>query len=1031
MSVRAVVRSPWLALVGLTGLAVWPVARAGYPAIGDGLNHLYRLVEFDHLLHGGVWFPRWATDLCYGYGCPVFNFYPPLVYYLGALFHTLGLSFAHSLLAIYLLAFGLAVSGAYALTHERWGAAGGLIAAGAYSLAPYLYYDALARGALPETWGLGLLPWGLWAYARLARQPNARTFLAATLMYTSLILSHLLSALLAAPIFMGLAFISGLDRQIPAAESKPRTSAFCLLPASICLALALAAYFLLPALLETSAVQFDRLTTPGDLDFHNHFLTVSALFALPRAYDPRLVFVGVPPSLSLTALALAAFALAYHLYRALRRQTLNFGFASSGSRLWDWGVGMGFLLLCLLTLPLTIRLWEALPLANLVQFPWRLVGPASLLLALLAASAAPAFEYLKFGDWDLAPGVLLSAFFFVSLTWTFSPAFSIPAAPTVGDLATYEFATGQLGMTSAGEFLPTGVRQLPPPDSLAAPYAARVVIDRLGALPEDVALIAQSATLTSAAATVEAQAPAHLTFNFFYFPGWRATVDGQPAPLHVSDPHGLIIVAIPSGQHTVSIAFGPTPLRAIASAISLAALAALVAATLRFGVWPLGIGSSLSRPLAPAPHLFAAVAAVVLLVLRIALIDGKATPFSHTRFDGATVAGVNQPLDVNFEDQLVLLGLDLPRATLAADATLPLTLYWRAQNPPEADYSTTMQVVDALGHLFGQSDAQHPGRVPTSRWRLDQYARDDHLLRLLPGTPPGDYQLIVGVYQFGGRGLSVLDEDRAPRGQAYTLGTLTLTRATRPPDRIDAAQPLNRPLGPLTLMGATFNTTAPLAGDELRLTLFWRAQQSLTPPLHLLLELSAPDGRVIASRTTPPARADYPTSAWASGEVVRAPLRFRIPAAASAGPAELRASLFAGDGSRVSGPVVIAALDLRVPARLFTLPAVSHPRADEFGGVIRLLGYDLTPNGITLYWRALALTDVSYTVFVHALSADGHLLAQVDALPLGGVRPTTGWLPGEVLTDPYTLPLSGAAKIEIGLYNTQNAERLGTVIITP
>src|SRR5215510_14338620 len=106
---RLRLHSPILPLLALLALCAWPIVRAGYPLIGDGGNHLYRLVEFDHLLRNGVWFPRWATDLCYGYGCPLFNFYPPLTYYLGALVHALGLSYTNSLLAIYGLAFALAL----------------------------------------------------------------------------------------------------------------------------------------------------------------------------------------------------------------------------------------------------------------------------------------------------------------------------------------------------------------------------------------------------------------------------------------------------------------------------------------------------------------------------------------------------------------------------------------------------------------------------------------------------------------------------------------------------------------------------------------------------------------------------------------------------------------------------------------------------------------------------------------------------------------------------------------------------------
>src|SRR6266851_4261139 len=87
-------------VAAIAALAVWPLLRAGYPAIGDGLNHFYRLVEFEHLLQHGVWFPRWATDLGYGFGYPLFNYSPPLTYYLGALFAGLGFTIGGSLLGV-------------------------------------------------------------------------------------------------------------------------------------------------------------------------------------------------------------------------------------------------------------------------------------------------------------------------------------------------------------------------------------------------------------------------------------------------------------------------------------------------------------------------------------------------------------------------------------------------------------------------------------------------------------------------------------------------------------------------------------------------------------------------------------------------------------------------------------------------------------------------------------------------------------------------------------------------------------------
>ena len=96
---RRLAGGPEVTLLAVGALAVWPLLRAGYPTIGDGLNHFYRLVEFEHLLQHGVLFPRWAPDLGYGYGYPLFNYSPPLAYYLGAVFRGLGLNDANSLLA--------------------------------------------------------------------------------------------------------------------------------------------------------------------------------------------------------------------------------------------------------------------------------------------------------------------------------------------------------------------------------------------------------------------------------------------------------------------------------------------------------------------------------------------------------------------------------------------------------------------------------------------------------------------------------------------------------------------------------------------------------------------------------------------------------------------------------------------------------------------------------------------------------------------------------------------------------------------
>ncbi len=72
-----------------------------------------------------------------------------------------------------------------------------------------------------------------------------------------------------------------------------------------------------------------------------------------------------------------------------------------------------------------------------------------------------------------------------------------------------------------------------------------------------------------------------------------------------------------------------------------------------------------------------------------------------------------------------------------------------------------------------------------------------------------------------------------------------------------------------------------------------------------------------------------------------------------------------------------------------------------------------------LYWRAETEFDQNYTAFIHLIGPDGSLYGQVDQSPGAGAFPTTGWLPGEYITDAYTIPIDAKAppgdyQIEIG-----------------
>jgi len=123
-----------------------------------------------------------------------------------------------------------------------------------------------------------------------------------------------------------------------------------------------------------------------------------------------------------------------------------------------------------------------------------------------------------------------------------------------------------------------------------------------------------------------------------------------------------------------------------------------------------------------------------------------------------------------------------------------------------------------------------------------------------------------------------------------------------------------------------------------------------------------------------------------------------------------------------------------------SLSAITYQLDADFGGVMRLLGYDLETEkvepggrvGLTLYWQALATTDRDYTVFMHVLGEEELLLAQRDAFP-GLGRLSTTWLePGFRWADRYVLQIPDTAytpdmaQIKMGLYDRTSGARLLT-----
>lgn len=124
-------------LLACVVLAVgWPLLQGKLTSGHDAGEYSVRLAEFERALRDGILLPRWAPDVDFGYGSPIFVFLPPLIYYLAAVPGLFGADLISALNLARLLIIAASALGMYLLARELYGPEGGLLSAIAYLLAP-------------------------------------------------------------------------------------------------------------------------------------------------------------------------------------------------------------------------------------------------------------------------------------------------------------------------------------------------------------------------------------------------------------------------------------------------------------------------------------------------------------------------------------------------------------------------------------------------------------------------------------------------------------------------------------------------------------------------------------------------------------------------------------------------------------------------------------------------------------------------------------------------------------------------------
>jgi hypothetical protein len=264
--------------------------------------------------------------------------------------------------------------------------------------------------------------------------------------------------------------------------------------------------------------------------------------------------------------------------------------------------------------------------------------------------------------------------------------------------------------------------------------------------------------------------------------------------------------------------------------------------------------------------------------------------------------GIQYPRAALFDGRIDLLGLDLDRNSTMCGETVNLALFWQARESLDEDLTAFVHLVNEADFAYAQRD-KHPinDYLRTSKWQSGQVMKDEYRLFIPYGTPPGTYNLVVGLYRAEtGQRLPVFGgEKRLLPGHRFRLARVHVMPMNlgRPEDlRIQHPQTADLGRG-LRYLGHEFGVSALAPGQPLLVTLFWQALGRVDGDAVVTLEMLDDAGHVVAGQQGRPANDTYPTPDWLPDAVLRDVRVLFIPPDLSPGRYQLRVTVHHATGA--------------------------------------------------------------------------------------------------------------------------------------
>ena len=539
--------------------AVIPLLRSGFYHFSDE-PHIADLYQMVRAIGSGQIPPRWAPDMSFGYGYPLFNFYYPLPFYIGTLFYKITGSLVVSLKLLFLITVPLSALFMYKWLRLHTGKFNSLVGVIIYTYTPYRAVDLYVRGALGELFSFIFFPITAYFTYLVMTKGKLRDVGMLALTVTLFILSHNLAPLFFIPWLGAYAFVMVIGGSTIKNLFK--------VAAGMLLGFLGSAYFWLPALIEKV-----NLASETPFNYLDHFPFIKQLIlpswgygaSHPGIYDDISFQIG-PSNL---ALIISLFIIVYKTRNKIKKLLIPLYFI----------ISIGFIVFLMNIRSAT--LWELSTLAAYIQFPWRL-----LMLTTFLSSCLVIFINSK----KLFPRVFLVVLAFLSLVNSvlyFKPSeFFNPDdeyylkrffADRTAQGKRKELSCEYLNYSEDYLLLPLWTKERPSNLKKEKIYSEEVEIKDI----EEVNPVFFRAKANS-------ELGGTVNVAIYYYPGWKVEVDDGEQEIIIQKPHGNISFEVEGGAKSVRIYWSETPLRNVANFLSIAATVValyLVIGRSRGGLW--------------------------------------------------------------------------------------------------------------------------------------------------------------------------------------------------------------------------------------------------------------------------------------------------------------------------------------------------------------------------------------------------------------------------------------------------------------